>query len=916
MQALDNLDKEMKHVEFEFETAPNNETKLCKAIPDINSLFEEFHLRVNVLRTNPHMKNFFEKLYEIEKTVKSVIEILVDFAILQRNWLYLNGIFSRSEINKQLANEVKQFNNLDLVFKYTMKGIGAAPQVYKISHRDNFVNQLKKLNQDADNIKQGLAIFLEQKRAYFPRLYFISNEELIDVFGRADDVVTDLINGKPLAFLQNLFEGVEILKVNPSSRKIYAMCSKSGEQVPLITEIATAGVSPEVWLKNFEAVMQNSLRNEIFWTYYEMDQDLVKVPETHRDYSKFTATKASHERKVRGSFLRKWLKEWPSQCTYLAQQIWFTKKLVSIFESAIDRKVKVAKDKKLKLLRMDSDDEFSDNSDEYASVNLSDDEGANPTTKQAILEAQQKIVEAGEAGEGEEKEEEEEEDEEGGTQSNFNKTSGKQLFLNEENEARFILTLEDRIMRNRDRYLVNPLKHPGYQIEDVKKTVIQKTLILSQMLKKKLAFSVRTTVITFITILVYHRDYAANLKRNRIFKVTDFGWQLYMKFDLHDIDKVISGVTARSSPDLDIEKLKKSFETTQSEVNFEVLQYNQEFGYEYLGNQQRLVITPLTERCQRSLLVALQYNYGGAPEGPFGTGKTETTKDLGRHLGKQCYVQNSTGQIEYENILRFFKGIASAGAWLIFDEFNRLDPKILAFLSQIIIQIQNSIRKRVSFVHFDQDKNPLKFTAAVFITLNPGYAGRTELPMDLKNLFRSVSMVVPDAVFISEILLFSSGFKNAQELSKRICSVQSLANVLMQQASVVKFDFGLRAIKAIVSIAEQLKQQVQNIWESDLPDIVNEDAMGGVRWKGEHLIKDVQDEVDPSPEAFIEQQEVKRTDRSPTTKRKDWAEASNMASGELQTSGMESVFSQEEFSSDMSSIEEKEGSADGSQQEE
>ena len=106
-QALDNLDKEMRHVEFEFETAPDNETKLCKGIPDIGSLFEEFYLRVNVLRTNPHMKNFFEKLYEIEKTVKSVLEILVDFTILQRNWLYLNGIFSRSEINKQLAHEVK-----------------------------------------------------------------------------------------------------------------------------------------------------------------------------------------------------------------------------------------------------------------------------------------------------------------------------------------------------------------------------------------------------------------------------------------------------------------------------------------------------------------------------------------------------------------------------------------------------------------------------------------------------------------------------------------------------------------------------------------------------------------------------------------------------------------------------------------
>ena len=176
----------------------------------------------------------------------------------------------------------------------------------------------------------------------------------------------------------------------------------------------------------------------------------------------------------------------------------------------------------------------------------------------------------------------------------------------------------------------------------------------------------------------------------------------------------------------------------------------------------------------------MEYNYGGAPEGPFGTGKTETAKDLARHLAKQCYVQNSTGQIEYDSVLRFFKGIASAGAWLIFDEFNRLDPKILAMLSQIIILMQNQIRAKVSKIQFDADTLPLVHTASVFITLNPGYAGRTELPMDLKNLFRSVSMVVPDAVFISEILLFSAGFKNAQELSKRICSVQSLANILMQ----------------------------------------------------------------------------------------------------------------------------------------
>ena len=86
----------------------------------------------------------------------------------------------------------------------------------------------------------------------------------------------------------------------------------------------------------------------------------------------------------------------------------------------------------------------------------------------------------------------------------------------------------------------------------------------------------------------------------------------------------------------------------------------------------------------------------------------------------------------------------------------------------------------MAYVTFDDSKVTLNFGCAVFITLNPGYKGRTELPMDLKNLFRSISMVVPDAVFITEILLYSSGFKNAVVLAKKICKVQETANVLMQ----------------------------------------------------------------------------------------------------------------------------------------
>ena len=177
---------------------------------------------------------------------------------------------------------------------------------------------------------------------------------------------------------------------------------------------------------------------------------------------------------------------------------------------------------------------------------------------------------------------------------------------------------------------------------------------LVMMVQGDLEKRVRQKIMCLITMDAHSRDIIQKLVDEGVQRADEFQWQTQLKgvYDAGRNDFVVKIADA-------------------------VLDY----GYEYLGNGPRLVITPLTDRIYVTATQALHLKMGCAPAGPAGTGKTESTKDLASALGKACYVFNCSDQMDYQGMAGIFKGLAASGSWGCFDEFNRLVPEVLSVCS-------------------------------------------------------------------------------------------------------------------------------------------------------------------------------------------------------------------------------------------
>lgn len=237
------------------------------AVDDIQTLLEDSQVTIATIKGSRFIGPIKQEVEKWDKQLSLFADTLDAWLVCQRNWLYLESIFSAPDIQRQLPDESRMFSQVDRSWKENMRKVSRNPNAMKAGTVPGILETMQQNNILLDQIQKCLEDYLESKRLLFPRFYFLSNEELLEILSQTRN---------PQAVqphLSKCFDAIKSLEFSSGDKSvdIVAMISPEGERIPFLKTIKARG-NVEAWLGAVEEGMVAVLRRLLKSSLGEYDE--------------------------------------------------------------------------------------------------------------------------------------------------------------------------------------------------------------------------------------------------------------------------------------------------------------------------------------------------------------------------------------------------------------------------------------------------------------------------------------------------------------------------------------------------------------------------------------------------------------------------------------------------------------------
>lgn len=232
------MQDEWKDVKFECHAYRDSDGYILATVEDIQTLLDDHILKAQAMRSSPYIVALGAKATDWEEKLISMQDIIDTWLRVQATWMYLEPIFSSEDIMRQMPSEGRKFKAVDRIFRKIMKSTHDDPRVITATDYPNLLQVFRTAFEDLEEIQKGLNMYLEKKRLYFARFFFLSNDEMLEILSETKDPT------RVQPHMKKCFEGIERLNFDPN-QEILGMMSQEDEYVPFVRKInpAAANVS-------------------------------------------------------------------------------------------------------------------------------------------------------------------------------------------------------------------------------------------------------------------------------------------------------------------------------------------------------------------------------------------------------------------------------------------------------------------------------------------------------------------------------------------------------------------------------------------------------------------------------------------------------------------------------------------------